>query len=469
MYAVLAAIPYTTFPNIELGPLTLRTFGLMVALGVLVGARLGSDYGERFGVNREDTYRTGTLMVLAGIIGSRLTWAATHTESIHNVVDVIAIWRGGIQFSGGFIAALLVGMPMFLKWGRAQRWNVLNGYALGLAAGVGIGRIGCYSVGEHFGHQTNFFLATRYDGGDVREPFLGDIPLRPGMVFHNTALYEMLTMFALVLVMGAMIWRARRKGTEVQPGLLVAVFLLWAGIVRFYFDTLRVNDERFGHLTGAQWMSLAMVPYGLYVLFFVRPAVLKLVGPDGKSLEEAAPVGLLDATDDEATDDGEDAPDELAPPEKAGAGPDGDTTDDAEPTKVDAEAESDSDADEAAEPVEAESDEPIEVEAESDGDADVDAEVEPVDADTEVDDEAGDNVEPVEAEAGSDDETAATGDDVEPVEATAGDASGNGGADGDADEKADGDGDGETSAKRGFLAGDEVVEDDDVAAATSRD
>jgi phosphatidylglycerol:prolipoprotein diacylglycerol transferase len=320
MWGVLASIPYTTFPNIELGPLTLRTFGLMVALGVLIGARLGSDYGERFGINREDTYRTGTLMVLAGIIGSRLTWAATHTESIHNPLDVIAIWRGGIQFSGGFIAALIVGIPMFRKWNKVQRWHVLNGYAWGLAIGVAIGRIGCYAVGEHFGRTTDFFLGTRFDGGDVREPFLGDAPLVKGTVFHNTALYEGLLMFGLFLAMTAIILWARHKGREVLPGTLVAVFMLWAGISRFGTDSLRVNDERAAGLTGAQWMSVVMVPYGLYVLFRIRPMLRKLVGPDGKALDDATggSGSLLEASDDESDDD-KPVPDELAAPENGAA------------------------------------------------------------------------------------------------------------------------------------------------------
>jgi phosphatidylglycerol---prolipoprotein diacylglyceryl transferase len=439
MYAVLAAIPYTTFPNIELGPLTLRTFGLMVALGVLVGARLGGDYGERFGVNREDTYRTGTLMVLAGIIGSRLTWAATHTESIHNLVDVIAIWRGGIQFSGGFIAALLVGMPMFLKWSRAQRWNVLNGYALGLTAGVGIGRIGCYSVGEHFGRQTSFFAAVRYDGGDVREPLLGDTVLQKGMVFHNTALYEMVTMFALVAVMGVMIWRARRKGTEVVPGTLVALFLLWAGIVRFLLDTLRVNDERFASMTGAQWMSLVMVPYGLYVLFRVRPAVRKLVGADGKPLEEPVAVGLLDASDDAEPADGDKAaPDELAPPDngdKADAEAGGD--EDAEPVEVKADA---SDAGDGAEDTDEAEDQPVVAEADADAHANA--------ADGETADEQPSEDEPVAAEASGNGDDAADGDDADAEPAAS-----------------------EASSDRGYLPGDVLADEagGDVAAATTRD
>ena len=79
---MLAAIPYTTFPTIELGPLELRTFGLMVALGVLLGTWIAARNAERFGVPRDETYRVATWMVLAGIVGSRLTWAITHTESI---------------------------------------------------------------------------------------------------------------------------------------------------------------------------------------------------------------------------------------------------------------------------------------------------------------------------------------------------------------------------------------------------
>jgi phosphatidylglycerol---prolipoprotein diacylglyceryl transferase len=312
---VIAAIPYETFPEIELGPLTLRVFGLMVAAGVLLGARLGGGYGERFGVLREDSYRTGTFMVLAGIIGSRLTWVATHTEDIEDPVDVIAIWEGGIQFSGGFIAALIVGYPMFRKWTRAQRWNVLNGYAWGLTIGMALGRVGCYSVGEHFGRQTDFFLGTRYEGGSVREGQLGDIPLQEGMVFHNTSLYELITLMLLFGVMTAMIWRARRKGTYVKPATLVALFMVWSGTARFLLDTLRVNDERVLSMTGAQWMSLVMVPYGIYLWFKVRPAVSKLVGPDGLPLDlPAKDAGSLLAASDEEPEE-EPVPDELEAPE----------------------------------------------------------------------------------------------------------------------------------------------------------
>ena len=322
MGAVLAAIPYTTFPDIELGPLTLRTFGLMVALGVLLGAWIAAMYAERFGVLRDDTYRVGTWMVLAGIIGSRLTWAATHTDQIDNPVDVIAIWQGGIQFSGGFIFALIVGLPFFRRWRKLLRWQVLDGYALGLSIGLALGRVGCYAVGEHFGRTTDFFLASRYDGGEVREPTLGDVPLVPGTTFHNTSLYEFIYLVVLFAGMGALVLATRRRGREVTPGTLLGTFVLYYGVMRFISDSFRVNDERVASMTGAQWMCLAMIPAGLWILLKVRPRLAALASAEAAAVtapgDDDVVAGEATAeTDGEPGDD--DASDESGGEATAGA------------------------------------------------------------------------------------------------------------------------------------------------------
>ncbi|HEX6236522.1 MAG TPA: prolipoprotein diacylglyceryl transferase [Acidimicrobiales bacterium] len=292
-----AAIPYTTFPDIDLGPLPLRTFGLMVAIGVLVGAWVAAVHIERFGISRDETYRTATWMVLAGIVGARLTWAATHTEEIDNPIDVIAIWEGGIQFTGGFIAALIVGVPFFRRWTRLQRWRSLDGYALGLTIGLAIGRIGCYAVGEHFGRTSDFFLATRYEGGEVREPFLGDVRLVEGTTFHNTALYEFLFLLVLFAGLVAAMAVGRRRGRELAPGTLIGAFVLYYGVARFLTDTLRVNDERVLSMTGAQWFMLVLIPAGLWIVLKVRPrlAALAAAEPEVEAPESEAEAPAADA------------------------------------------------------------------------------------------------------------------------------------------------------------------------------
>ncbi|MEQ1786567.1 MAG: prolipoprotein diacylglyceryl transferase family protein [Acidimicrobiales bacterium] len=264
---MLAAIPYTTFPTIDLGIVSLRTFGLVVAVGVLIGAWLAARYGEEHGIPSDTTYSLAMRMVVAGVIGSRITWVLSHIDDLDSPFEAFAIWQGGLQFSGGFVFAVIAGYPVYRHWNRLTRWHSLDGYAYGLSIGLGIGRIGCYSVGEHFGKLTSFPLAVRYDGGSVRESALGDVPLEPGMVFHQTALYELLYMVVLFLLLTYVLYvRRERPG----PGVAMAIFCGYYGVARFASDALRVNDERVLGLTGAQYLCAVLVPTSAWVWFRVR-------------------------------------------------------------------------------------------------------------------------------------------------------------------------------------------------------
>jgi phosphatidylglycerol---prolipoprotein diacylglyceryl transferase len=263
---VLAAIPYTTFPEIDLGPVSLRTFGVMVALGVVSGTAVAARWAERHGVAGEDVVSLATRMVVAGLVGARVTWVLTHLERIDTPLDVIAVWEGGLQFSGGFLAALVVGVPVTRRWPRLTRWRILDGCALGFTVGLALGRVGCYAVGEHLGGPTSFALGTRYDGGRTVEG-----PLVVGQVIHNTALYELLQ---LVLLAALLWWLLHRR--RAVPSTAVAVFVLWYGLARFATDFLRVYDDTVLGLTGAQWLSLAMLPVGLWLLLVKRPRLAAL-------------------------------------------------------------------------------------------------------------------------------------------------------------------------------------------------
>jgi phosphatidylglycerol---prolipoprotein diacylglyceryl transferase len=268
--AQLAAIPYTTFPTIDVGPFELRTFGIAVGLGIVVGVIIAARWGEEFGIQRDDTIALGTRMVIAGVIASRLTWVITHTDQIDSPIDVIAVWEGGLQFSGGFLGAIAVGIPSFRRWSRYQRWRLLDGMALGLTVGMAIGRIGCYAVGEHLGGSTSFFLGVRYDGGDTREG-----PLVVGEVIHNTALYEIVHLIALALLL---VWLMYRRNAS--PGTAMGIFLAWYGAFRFGTDFLRSYDDTVLGLTGAQWMCLGLLATAVWVLVRVRPQLAGLSGDD---------------------------------------------------------------------------------------------------------------------------------------------------------------------------------------------
>ncbi len=283
---MLAAIPYRTFETIALGPLELRTFGLMLGVGVLAGAWVAGRHGERFGVHREVTYALATRMVIAGVIGARLTWAITNWDQIETPVDVIAVWQGGLQFSGGFIAALIVGYPTFRKWDQLTRWRMLDAGAFGVTVGAAFGRVGCTAVGEHFGSTWGadwFPLAVRFEGGDPREGFLGDQPLTVGTEFHNLAVNEMLVLFVLALVL----WRVLRARPAPPPGTAVAIFLPVYAVNRFLLDFLRINDRTVLGLTGAQYLCLAILVASVWIWRNVRPKTAALVAAEAEADADA--------------------------------------------------------------------------------------------------------------------------------------------------------------------------------------
>jgi phosphatidylglycerol---prolipoprotein diacylglyceryl transferase len=256
---MVGAIPYRTFP--QLGPF--HTFGLLVALGVLFGVYMMAVHMERVGgVDRDTIYRFAVPVLVVAFVGARLTWVITNFRDIHSPLDVIAVWKGGLQFAGGFIG----GTVMVVRWLRqhpdVHRWRFLDSVALSVTGGLAVGRIGCYSVGEHLGKSTSFLLGVKYLGGATREgtvngvPFAGPNggpPLAAGEVIHNTALYEF---GHLVVLLGVLLLLRHRA--KVRDGTLFVVFLVWYAVGRFLTDFLRAYDRTKFGLTGAQWLSLLM-------------------------------------------------------------------------------------------------------------------------------------------------------------------------------------------------------------------
>jgi len=253
---LVAGIAYPTFPAIEIGPIRLMTFGLFVALGVIVGIYVAARRNERYGITRSETERVGLILVGVGFVGARLLWVVTHLDEIQSPIDVVAVWDGGLQFSGGFITAILLAPVLTRKWPKDRRWELLDGAVLGLAVGQAIGRLGCVAVGEHLGGPTDFFLGWTYTGGTVIEG-----PLEVGVTYHNAALYEFFWLIPIILVL---LFLDNRR---VPAGVMAGTFAILYGVGRFLTDFVRINDERLWGLTGAQYMTIALTAFGAWVVW----------------------------------------------------------------------------------------------------------------------------------------------------------------------------------------------------------
>ena len=257
---MLAAIPYRTFPVVDLGPIPIHVFGVFVAIGILVGTWVFLRFARRRGLDPDALASLAWRVVIYGIIGSRVLYVLTHLSDFSDhPMSAFAVWQGGLQFSGAFLISIVVIVLWLRKHPEVRGLLLTDGIVLGLVPGLMIGRIGCYSVGEHLGHTTTFFLGVKYLGGVTREG-----PIVVGTLVHNTALYEILLLAPLAALL---FWLARRHAAE---GVMTATFLLWYGTQRFLTDFLRAYDERVGGLTGAQYLCLAMIAAGLVMVWRIR-------------------------------------------------------------------------------------------------------------------------------------------------------------------------------------------------------
>ncbi|HEX6780891.1 MAG TPA: prolipoprotein diacylglyceryl transferase [Solirubrobacterales bacterium] len=233
------------YPEINIGPLTLQTFGLCFALAFLAAGALIWRRFEEIGKPPDWAYEMGFAALVGGVVGSRVYFIVQNYSEVKD--DLLGnifsgsglVWYGGAI--GGAIAVLL------WAWYRGfLGLALLDVAAPALALGYAIGRCGCQLSGDgDYGKAWDGPWAMSYPDGTVPTD----------QTVHPTPIYE-----TLAMGLGAwMLWQLRDR---VRPGILFAIYLLYAGAERFLVEFLRRNDDAALGLTTAQLESLAMMVAG---------------------------------------------------------------------------------------------------------------------------------------------------------------------------------------------------------------
>lgn len=134
----------------HIGPITIHTYGLMLALGVMAGLLLLRRLARDAGLDADKLQNLALWVVLAGIAGARIAFLALEPNGFANPWQVFMIWQGGLVFYGGLAAALPV------AWWRGRRLGLsfpalADLLAPSLALGQAFGRLGCFFSGDSFG------------------------------------------------------------------------------------------------------------------------------------------------------------------------------------------------------------------------------------------------------------------------------------------------------------------------------
>ncbi len=236
----------------SIGSFEITSFGVMVAIGALVGLWIFRRELARGGLP-DAAADAAILGLLGGLVGAKLLYAFEHLHEEPFLSLVLS--RAGMSWFGGFVGG--VGAGLGLMWLR--RWPVLpvlSAAAPALAAGHAIGRIGCFLVGDDYGRATSLPWGVAFPEG---------LPPTRERV-HPTQLYEMAVLFVLAW------WLVRWRKRGVSDRVVLGLYLLIAGAERFLIEFIRINVRVALGMTVAQFASLALVVVGLALIAGGRAA-----------------------------------------------------------------------------------------------------------------------------------------------------------------------------------------------------
>ncbi len=142
--------------------LTVRSFGLMMVIGFLLGLFLIGRLGRKISSNPQLITNLALYCLIAGVVGARVFYVVHHFEKLQNPwTSMFAIWQGGLEFYGGVIFAI----PVIVLYSRRHKFPVrrcLDIVAIALMLGLSFGRLGCFLNGCGFGKPTELPWAIRF-------------------------------------------------------------------------------------------------------------------------------------------------------------------------------------------------------------------------------------------------------------------------------------------------------------------
>jgi len=266
---MLASFPSPPVNTIELGPLSLNIYGLMIALGVVAAVWLfGRRLEEREVGTRDDASAIAVWAVLAGVIGARLYHVATDVEKFYgNWGDVVAIWNGGLGIPGGLLLGLVVGLYVTHRRGIGIAVAATCA-APAVPLAQAIGRWGNYFNQELYGRASNLPWAVEIDRAHRVDPDVA--------TYQPTFLYESIWDLGVALLV---IWADRRW--KLTRGRAFALYAAAYTAGRFWIEALRVDTaHRFLGLRLNDWTS---------VVVFVAAAAYLLLRRRDEAPEESEP------------------------------------------------------------------------------------------------------------------------------------------------------------------------------------
>ena len=240
----------------KIGPITIYTYGVMVALGIFFGSLVLVKLAEREGIPREDVVDTAFWSIVAGFVGARLFFFIYNPEYLKPWYRIFFIWEGGLVWYGGVVFGALTAI-YFIKKRKIPVWKFADVVSIALSVGLGFGRIGCTMAGCCYGKECHAPFALVFTNPHSAAPL--NVPLWPTEPVSAAANF----LIALVLYL---LYRKRKV-----PGEVFGFYLILYGTFRFLIEFVRATPkEILGTFSNNQIISIIMVAAGIAIVIYRR-------------------------------------------------------------------------------------------------------------------------------------------------------------------------------------------------------
>lgn len=244
-------------------------YGIIVTLGIAVGAWWAGREIARRGGDPDELYNGLLIVVIAGYAFARGWYVlqdiiAGNGAQYDSLVDVINIRAGGANILGGFVGAAVVAF-LYLRWRKLDYWNYADVAGPALLIAQAIGRWGNFINQELYGPPTEAPWGILIDANQRISPY-GDLATYPLETrFHPTFLYESILLFLGFIVLTRL--NSRYRDTW-KKGTLFGIFMMWWGVGRFIVEFFRPDQPTFGNspITYSMVISLGFAVAGLILV-----------------------------------------------------------------------------------------------------------------------------------------------------------------------------------------------------------
>ena len=242
-----------------IGPFTLHTYGVFVAMAFLSAIALALREGRRVGEDPNKILDLCFYALVAAIVGSRILYVLVNWSIFaRDPLEILRIWHGGLVFYGGFIGAVAVAFWYIGRHGLPllKTFDII---APSIAFGQFVGRIGCLFAGCCYGKTCYLPWAVTFTHSESLAP--------KGVPLHPTQVYSSLTSLVIFLVLAGL---ARIKKFE---GQIFWTYVFLYGFARFVLEYFR-GDERGMFLQGmfstSQLIGLIMIVVAIGMVILLR-------------------------------------------------------------------------------------------------------------------------------------------------------------------------------------------------------